>query len=300
MKTYKYLLSLLMAALCVVSFTSCENEDEEQTEPQFNDYFKANVTRCERVGTYLIVDFWIVNKSKKDVQNFTFDSEWDSYNYNTVDNLGNKYDEWESRNISINGSLYGTTSKLSILAGDTLKCSIRIPNFDTTNSATSLTSFAIRVACSDFSVAYQYVTWKNLPISDNRVLSRGIQTNATKLSWTMVSNTIDSEGNLITTFRVKNNTGCMLKSFTINNPYSYSYTDNLGQSYSASGICISGGSYNDTKVSTDFEKDATLTYSVKTKNFNENSSSISCDMEVTCTNYPLEDKCVHFLNVAVN
>lgn len=59
---------LLMVMLAVLAFTACEDKDDENKEYKFTDYFSMQVTKCERVGANLKVDFNLKNISGKDLQ----------------------------------------------------------------------------------------------------------------------------------------------------------------------------------------------------------------------------------------
>ena len=69
MKLLRYVLPVLLA---VFTFCACDglfgDDDESDKEPKFGDYFKMEITRCERVADVLIVDFKMKNVSGKDLQ----------------------------------------------------------------------------------------------------------------------------------------------------------------------------------------------------------------------------------------
>ena len=69
MKLLRYFLPVLLA---VFTFCACDDwfggDDPSDKEPQFSDYFKMEITRCERVADVLIVDFKMKNVSGKDLQ----------------------------------------------------------------------------------------------------------------------------------------------------------------------------------------------------------------------------------------
>ena len=71
-KTMKLLRYFLPVLLAVFTFCACDDwfggDDPSDKEPQFSDYFKMEITRCERVADVLIVDFKMKNVSGKDLQ----------------------------------------------------------------------------------------------------------------------------------------------------------------------------------------------------------------------------------------
>ena len=88
MKLLRYFLPVLLA---VFTFCACDDwfggDDPSDKEPQFSDYFKMEITRCERVADVLIVDFKMKNVSGKDLQQVVLSNN----NAESKDNLGNGY-----------------------------------------------------------------------------------------------------------------------------------------------------------------------------------------------------------------
>ena len=135
MKLFKYM-AMIIAALCMIgTFVSCEEEKEESADNNlFPKYFKTTVDSCARVGSVLIVDMTITNKSGKDVQDLALSAD-------TWQNLGLSRDDLNndlrySMRFSLNGGEYKEgLSNVSVLAGESVKLKIRVNRFDETNSA---------------------------------------------------------------------------------------------------------------------------------------------------------------------
>ena len=155
MKLFKYM-AMIIAAICMIgTFVSCEEEKEESAEQVMDDclsssvsaerngrlekllaakYFKTTVDSCARVGSVLIVDMTITNKSGKDVQDLALSAD-------TWQNLGLSRDDLNndlrySMRFSLNGGEYKEgLSNVSVLAGESVKLKIRVNRFDETNSA---------------------------------------------------------------------------------------------------------------------------------------------------------------------
>lgn len=301
LKLTAWLMAIL--ALCAFTFTSCdffgeddeeEEEDWEQSEPSFNDYFSMTITRCERVGSVLILDWDLTNNTKKDVQSLKLST----YNSTSTDNLGNSY-RGDYNGISINGSEFSNSKTVPVFAGETISGQFKIPSFDETNTAKTVT-LNFDAQCTELGLNTVSVTGKDLAITDNRVLSKGIQTNDTYLAYTFKTGTY-SDGNAFICFTVKNNTGKQLKNFKLN-CYNSTGRDNLGNSYRGDYQCISLDSSNlkSSSVTTDFDAGETLTYYYKIPNFSSSASSYNISLKVTADNYYFEDDYVNFLNLPIN
>lgn len=294
LEIWKYA-ALFMAALCMTfTFAACEDlfgddeDEEEQSEPQFSDYFTMNITRCERVGDVLILDWTIKNKSKKDAQNLTVDTSCHS-----TDDTGETYSHGNVR-IGSNGSTFASYSRTTaVLAGETIQGTIRINSFNATNTATKFT-LNVDVACTEMGVS-ETLEFKNIAITDNRVLSKGIQTNDTKLAYTVKSCKRDDDGNVILCFTVKNNTGTSLQDFymSLNN-----FTDNLSSNCTAE-ISLTNNFSRLWCVTTDIAAGETLSYYIKINNVNENATWVGGSICLSSDNYDFEYNTASFYNIAI-
>lgn len=207
-KTMKLLRYFLPVLLAVFTFCACDDwfggDDPSDKEPQFSDYFKMEITRCERVADVLIVDFKMKNVSGKDLQQVELRT---AYNC-AKDNLGNEY--YNSQDVSLGGK-WNYSGKKSIKKNETITGSFRIRDFDKTNSAQKLT-LNFKCASSDLDFDGE-VSIANIKIADKRVLTDGIDTNDFGLKYQLVGTErkiVDGRNCSFITFTVTNNTGVNL------------------------------------------------------------------------------------------
>lgn len=296
LEIWKYA-ALFMAALCMTfTFAACEDlfgddeDEEEQSEPQFSDYFTMSITRCERVGDVLILDWTIKNKSKKDAQNLTINMG--NYGCLSTDDTGETY-RYGNVRIGSNGSTFASTSRTTaVLAGETIQGTIRINSFNATNTATKFT-LNVDVACTEMGVS-ETLEFKNIAITDNRVLSKGIQTNDTKLAYTVKSCKRDDDGNVILCFTVKNNTGTSLQDYKVS---LNSFTDNLSSNCTEE-ISLTNN-FSSWSLTTDIAAGETLSYYIKITNVNENATWVGGSIYLSSDNYEFECSEASFYNIAI-
>lgn len=299
MKLFKYM-AMIIAALCMMgTFVSCEEKEEEVQEESadnnlFSRYFKTTIESCERVGDVLIVDLTITNKSGKDVQDLTFGTEWYSNLGNSRDNLNN--DLSRSLKLSLNGGSYkDALSNVSVLAGETIKLKIRVRDFDKTNSASNVWLYVDTTSDMLKMERYSGLKLEKLKVTDNRVLSKGVQTNDRKLSYTFIKAQRDESNNdVYLHFKLKNNTGMHLRNLKFEN-HDLGFTDNLGNSYYMEiGADTNYMSY---KYTTDLEASAEMVFIVKAKNVAVQATRFSGHFDVSAENYVMDDNVLNFFNL---
>jgi len=286
--------ALFMAALCMTfTFTACENEEDEESEPKFSDYFTMSITRCERVGSMLILDWTIKNKSKVDAQSLTIDmgSVW----CHSTDDTGETY---PYGNVSVGGkgsSLDYESRTVAVLAGETIQGTIRI-NASTMSATATKFTLDVDVACKEMGVS-ETLEFKNIAITDNRVKSKGIQTNDTYLAYTVKSCGRDDDGNVVLCFTVKNNTGVSLQDYKVSLG---NFTDSAGSSCTC-GISMTGEDrdWHSTSITTDLAAGATQTYYIKVNYVSASATWISGSATVVSDNYTFEYNTVSFLNIPI-
>lgn len=234
MKLLRYFLPVLLA---VFTFCACDDwfggDDPSDKEPQFSDYFKMEITRCERVADVLIVDFKMKNVSGKDLQQVELRT---AYNC-AKDNLGNEY--YNSQDVSLGGK-WNYSGKKSIKKNETITGSFRIRDFDKTNSAQKLT-LNFKCASSDLDFDGE-VSIANINIADKRVLTDGIDTNDFGLKYQLVGTDrkiVDGRNCSFITFTVTNNTGVNLSNVKFNLSYFYSDTEQFRCDISSDGSAFS-------------------------------------------------------------
>lgn len=236
-KTMKLLRYFLPVLLAVFTFCACDDwfggDDPSDKEPQFSDYFKMEITRCERVADVLIVDFKMKNVSGKDLQQVELRT---AYNC-AKDNLGNEY--YNSQDVSLGGK-WNYSGKKSIKKNETITGSFRIRDFDKTNSAQKLT-LNFKCASSDLDFDGE-VSIANIKIADKRVLTDGIDTNDFGLKYQLVGTDrkiVDGRNCSFITFTVTNNTGVNLSNVKFNLSYFYSDTEQFRCDISSDGSAFS-------------------------------------------------------------
>lgn len=216
-KTMKLLRYFLPVLLAVFTFCACDDwfggDDPSDKEPQFSDYFKMEITRCERVADVLIVDFKMKNVSGKDLQEVQLNGT------SSKDNLGNEYSNMQDVSLGGKWSYWG---QKSIKKNETITGSFRIRGFDKTNSAQKLT-LNFRCASSDLNFNSE-VSIANIKIADKRVLTDGIDTNDFGLKYQLVGTErkiVDGRNCSFITFTVTNNTGVNLSNVDFDTDSNY-------------------------------------------------------------------------------
>lgn len=291
-------MAMIIAALCMIgTFVSCEEEKEESADNNlFPKYFKTTVDSCARVGSVLIVDMTITNKSGKDVQDLALSAD-------TWQNLGLSRDDLNndlrySMRFSLNGGEYKEgLSNVSVLAGESVKLKIRVNRFDETNSARNVWLYVQANSNTLGMERYSGIVLEKLRIADNRVLSNGVQTNDRKLSYTFVQAQRDANTNdVYLYFKLKNNTGKHLRNVTFRNYYNSQIADDQGNSYS-NILYGTNTNYMSFSYTTDIEAGAEITFIVKASNVAPEASKFSGNIIVEADNYVMEDDVLHFFNL---
>lgn len=240
-KTMKLLRYFLPVLLAVFTFCACDDwfggDDPSDKEPQFSDYFKMEITRCERVADVLIVDFKMKNVSGKDLQQVEL-SESNNF-IGSKDNLGNEY--YNRQDVSLGGR-WSKSGQKSIKKNETITGSFRIRGFDKTNSAQKLT-LNFRCASSDLNFNSE-VSIANIKIADKRVLTDGIDTNDFGLKYQLVGTErkiVDGRNCSFITFTVTNNTGVNLSNvdFDTDSNYFSGDTESFRYDISSDGSAFS-------------------------------------------------------------
>lgn len=234
-KTMKLLRYFLPVLLAVFTFCACDDwfggDDPSDKEPQFSDYFKMEITRCERVADVLIVDFKMKNVSGKDLQQVELSGA------TSKDNLGNGYNGVQDVSLGGKWSYWG---QKSIKKNETITGSFRIRAFDKTNSAQNLT-LNFKCASSDLNFSGE-VSIANIKIADKRVLTDGIDTNDFGLKYQLVGTErkiVDGRNCSFITFTVTNNTGVNLSNVNFCAHNFYGDTEDFSCGMSSDGSAFS-------------------------------------------------------------
>lgn len=288
---------MIIAAICMIgTFVSCEEEKEESADNNlFPKYFKTTVDSCARVGSVLIVDMTITNKSGKDVQDLALSVD-------TWQNLGLSRDDLNndlrySMRFSLNGGEYKEgLSNVSVLAGESVKLKIRVNRFDETNSARNVWLYVQANSNTLGMERYSGIVLEKLRIADNRVLSNGVQTNDRKLSYTFMQAQRDANTNdVYLYFKLKNNTGKHLRNVEFSNEMGQHFRDDQGNAYYME--FGSNVNYMSSGYTTDIEAGAEVTFIVKARNVAPEANKFSGYFHLTADNYVMEDDALHFFNL---
>lgn len=288
---------MIIAAICMIgTFVSCEEEKEESADNNlFPKYFKTTVDSCARVGSVLIVDMTITNKSGKDVQDLALSVD-------TWQNLGLSRDDLNndlrySMSFSLNGGEYKEgLSNVSVLAGESVKLKIRVKRFDETNSARNVWLYVQATSNTLKMERYSGIALEKLRIADNRVLSNGVQTNDRKLSYTFVQAQRDANTNdVYLYFKLKNNTGKHLRNVEFSNEMGQHFRDDQGNAYYME--FGSNVNYMSSGYTTDIEAGAEVTFIVKARNVAPEANKFSGYFILVADNYVVEDDVLHFFNL---
>lgn len=289
---------MIIAAICMIgTFVSCEEEKEESADNNlFPKYFKTTVDSCARVGSVLIVDMTITNKSGKDVQDLAF-SPGEDYNIGlSHDDLNNNLISNDMR-FSLNSGEYKyKLDNVSVLAGESIKLRIRVSDFDKTNSARNVWLYVKATSNTLKMENYSGIALEKLRIVDNRVLSNGVQTNDRKLSYTFVQAQRDANTNdVYLYFKLKNNTGKHLRNVAFRNDLGQHFRDDQGNAYYME--FGSNVNYMSEGYTTDIEAGAEVTFIVKARNVAPEANKFSGYFELVADNYVMEDDMLHFFNL---
>lgn len=295
MKSFKYFSFLLLACLVCATLHSCDffkNEEDEPSEPAVTDYASFTVTNCERVGAVLIIDATMTNKTKETLRNVTI------YPNTMADDLGNEYDKYNNM-ISVNRGEFGSSKTFSVLADETVRLRFKIPSFDTTNKATRINLY---FSCNLSSLGVSgNVTGSNLTITDNRVISNGVQTPDNGLEIEAVDALLDTkDGTTYLRFTVKNVTGENITSFNL---WRFSFSDDTGTVAGSCGIAVgtdySTANYSYYNNSRSIAANETVTYICKISNLSKNASRVSGYIDCTTGSYVLADGRIRFFDIPI-
>lgn len=291
-------MAMIIAAICMIgTFVSCEEEKEESADNNlFPKYFKTTVDSCARVGSVLIVDMTITNKSGKDVQDLALRPGEDYNIGSSHDDLNNGLSQ--GMRFSLNGGEYKVNlSNVSVLAGESIKLRLRVNDFDKTNSARNVWIYVQATSNTLNMETYSGIVLEKLRIVDNRVLSNGVQTNDRKLSYTFVQAQRDANTNdVYLYFKLKNNTGKHLRNVKFRNYYDWQFKDNQGNSY---GNILYGTNTNYMSYSytTDIQAGEEVSFIVQARDVAPEASKFSGNIVVEADNYVMEDDVLHFFNL---
>ena len=301
MKKINYCVLLLAALFALCIFTACE-EDKDDSTPSWQKYFSLNVTRCERVGTVLVVEFDVKNNSGMDIQKVNVN--WCSL----TDNLGNQYSTPNDGLLGVKENATPTYWNIDVSIGkdQTKKFVARLVEFDKSNTSSNV-KIGMKLKSDEISGMTDNEVLFSQVIKDNRVMNHGIQTNDVLIDYKLNSCKV-IDGTLYVSYTMTNNLGINLrqvskKVYTPRVPrVDYCVpSDDLGNTYRQdlyAKLAMEGG---EAKMDVDFDLDAgaSKTFTYKLANFDASGSAknVSFGIYMNCSNYFLCDNHVHFINI---
>lgn len=228
MKHFKYLLLMLMA---VLSFASCEKEDEETSG--FSKYLRMKINSCERFGDVLRIDFTMTNVSGKDLEDIEFSG------VSVVDNNGD-YSDFNAGFVSFNDGFKKYHLKVSIDKKDKIEGAFFIKDFKPSSVKSVDLEFSADLGSDKFNGTVK--DFKKIKVEDNRVMRNGIQTNDKALEFKVTSCTRTSTGDCILSMNLKNVSEKNITNFSIGR---LSFTDNQGGGYfwNIMDVSVNGGNW---------------------------------------------------------
>lgn len=231
MKHFKYLLLMLMA---VLSFASCEKEEDETSG--FSKYLLMKINSCERFGDVLRIDFTMTNVSGKYLEDIEFSR------VGVVDNNGDE-SSFNAGFVSFNDGFKKYHLKVSIDKKDKIEGAFFIKDFKPSSVKSVDLEFLANLGSDKF---YETVKdFKKIKVEDNRVMRNGIQTNDKALEFKVTSCTRTSTGDCILSMNLKNVSEKNITNFSIGSASSTSFTDNQGGGYNwhIIHVSVNGGNW---------------------------------------------------------
>lgn len=290
------LLAILVCGLTVsLSLTSCDNdvlnEIFDDGVESWDDYVSIKITRCERVGHNLIIDYEMKNKKDREVR-VSVENPVGSSSRAIVDNLGNGY----YAGFSFASEGYRSYSYVNISAKNTVVGHLKIENFDESNKAQKVNcKMTIGIDGVNLDTEHRLFSQDGIKITDKRILKDGVQTNDNNLVYTIQSCRFNDNGNVILNFSVKNNTGYDLKNYTLGSNKVY---DDMGNSYDAylsNSENSEYRSYHDWSIS----DGASINVSCAVRNVNKNAKNITVWLNNGIGNYIPTDDVVRFITIPI-
>lgn len=287
---------LLMVMLAVLAFTACEDKDDENKKPKFTDYFSMQVTKCERVGANLKVDFNLKNISGKDLQGVMLNGGGSD---RCKDDLGSEY----YSSVSLQGGDWKTSVETNLAKGASVSGSFLVENYDLTNSSKKF-NLIFNGRCQTVSFDGRAEV-NNIKVVDNRILKNGFDTNDQILEYKVVScKMVQEDGGLdgmvnrvYLTYQVKNTSSKDIPNFLQNFGGHDQVKDNTNEEYNAD-IAIEGGEFRASQKVT-LKAGETKTFVVKVFSVRENATALSGYVSTASGIYPWADTKARFYDISI-
>lgn len=289
MKHFKYLLLMLMA---VLSFASCEKEDEETSG--FSKYLRMKINSCERFGDVLRIDFTMTNVSGKDLEDIEFSG------VSVVDNNGD-YSDFNAGFVSFNDGFKKYHLKVSIDKKDKIEGAFFIDDFKPSSVKSVDLEFSANLGSDKFNGTVK--DFKKIKVEDNRVMRNGIQTNDKALEFKVTSCTRTSTGDCILSMNLKNVSEKNITNFSIGiSGSSHSFTDNQGGGYfwNIIDVSVNGGNWKDWSVDKlSLYAGESMSVRFRIPNFSRTATSLSGVIGVASDVYPFTGNVAKVMSVEV-
>lgn len=285
MKHFKYLLLMLMA---VLSFASCEKEDEETSG--FSKYLRMKINSCERFGDVLRIDFTMTNVSGKDLEDIEFSG------VSVVDNNGD-YSDFNAGFVSFNDGFKKYHLKVSIDKKDKIEGAFFINDFKPSSVKSVDLEFRADLGSDKFNGTVK--DFKKIKVEDNRVMRNGIQTNDKALEFKVTSCTRTSTGDCILSMNLKNVSEKNITNFGIS---SNSFTDNQGEGYfwNIIDVSVNEGNWKDFGVDElSLYAGESMSVRFRIPNFSRTATSLSGGIGVDSKVYPFTGNVAKVMSVEV-
>lgn len=267
-----------------------ELADEEEISPSSGPGFvDISITRCERVGNVLQIDYTVKN-------NNSYNMTLEIPETKVTDNNGTSYGRVEAafgNNMFTNFSV-----DANIAGGSTVIGHAKVQDFDPTNKAKSV-NLELQLKIEGESTDDNIFQKSNITVVDNRVMAHGIQTNDLNLQWKLNSCRRDSGGNVFIEFTLKNNTGSKLDGFRIADPICSVLYDNLGTKFNDWGVRWGTSGRYEREAYTNIAIDGTVMGSIKIEKVSSSATEVSADLTVDVRDYVMNDNKVRFLTIPI-
>lgn len=292
---------LAAVALCM-SLTSCDKKDDNKL-PTWADYVDFSITRCERVGGVLMVDFTVTNKKDNNLQ-------VDLDEQTVTDNIGKTYrtlvwgsSDYETTAIAMNDDKFYGNVSFNLIGKGSAKGHLKVYDFNPANTASSV-SVRMDVAIENVTLGYSTYTKSGIVLTDNRVKEHGVQTNDSKLAYQVKSCTY-SEGNVDLTFTLTNNTGATLRDLYFNEESDragYKAYDDLGNNYTVQRgtrfLSLNGGEWVSV-IETNVPAGGSISVTARVTDVKSNASELYLSFLIGSEYYVFEDNTLRFLSIPI-
>lgn len=283
-------MSLVATMAVSITLAACNfDKDDDNNTPSAADYININITRCERVGSVLQMDFEVTNKNNADLvvrlgQPYVTDNNGTKYGY------GNTH-------ISTGSNGYSTSTSITITGKNTIKAHVKVTDFDPLNTAKNI-KLEIDGSITNINCETSTFTNSKIEITDNRVMAHGVQTNDTNLAWKVKSCTRNANGKLVLDFTLTNNTGSALDGVIIRYDEAF---DNIGNKFGYGSMWVRWGNNGDysSNVRTNIAAGGTIDGSILIEDFNANATEVTANIRISIENYIPSDDIVRFLTIPV-